>query len=181
MITRRKVIMAGSASIAAVMMPTFLWGSENKNLAKARQESDLIYLTPIRSDGEESSCQAEVWFVADGDDLYIVTASDSWRARAVRKGLHDTRIWIGDLGEWKSTDGKYRSLPQLDMKGSEVLDADAFSLFQEKGIFDKNTSRKFKSYILEKGGTEKPMDLYLKFRGQKPSNKALLKRAGLLK
>jgi hypothetical protein len=115
--------MAGSASIAAMMMPTFLWGSESEALVKARQESDLIYLTPIRSDGEESSCQAEVWFVADGDDLYIVTASDSWRARAVRKGLHDTRIWIGDLGEWKSTDGKYRSLPQLDMKGSEVLDA----------------------------------------------------------
>jgi peptidyl-dipeptidase Dcp len=66
-------------------------------------------------------------------------------------------------------------------KWAEVLDADAFSLFQEKGIFDKNTSDKFKLHILEKGGTEKPMDLYLKFRGQKPSNKALLKRAGLLK
>ena len=66
-------------------------------------------------------------------------------------------------------------------KWAEVLDADAFSLFQEKGIFDKITSEKFKINILEKGGTEKPMDLYLKFRGKKPTNQALLKRAGLLK
>ena len=50
-----------------------------------------------------------------------------------------------------------------------------------KGIFDKETARKFKTYILEKGGTEKPMKLYKLFRGKKPDNTALLKRAGLLK
>jgi peptidyl-dipeptidase Dcp len=66
-------------------------------------------------------------------------------------------------------------------KWAEVLDADAFSLFLEKGIFDKETALKFKANILEKGGTIKPMDLYTKFRGQKPTNEALLKRAGLLK
>jgi peptidyl-dipeptidase Dcp len=66
-------------------------------------------------------------------------------------------------------------------KWAEVLDADAFSLFLEKGIFDKETALKFKSTILEKGGTIKPMDLYLNFRGQKPTNEALLKRAGLKK
>jgi len=66
-------------------------------------------------------------------------------------------------------------------KWAEVLDADAFDLFTKKGIFDKKTSLKFKTYILEKGGTEKPMELYLKFRGKKPTNEALLKRAGLIK
>lgn len=66
-------------------------------------------------------------------------------------------------------------------KWAEVLDADAFALFRKKGIFDKKTSLKFKTYILEKGGTEKPMELYLKFRGKKPTNEALLKRAGLVK
>jgi len=66
-------------------------------------------------------------------------------------------------------------------KWAEVLDADAFALFLEKGIFNKETATKFKSYILEKGGTEKPMDLYINFRGKKPTNEALLKRAGLLK
>ena len=66
-------------------------------------------------------------------------------------------------------------------KWAEVLDADAFSLFLEKGIFNKETAQKFKDAILTKGGTKKPMDLYIKFRGQKPTNHALLKRAGLLK
>jgi len=66
-------------------------------------------------------------------------------------------------------------------KWAEVLDADAFALFTEKGIFDKETARKFKSFVLEKGGTENPMKLYKLFRGKKPDNTALLKRAGLLK
>ena len=66
-------------------------------------------------------------------------------------------------------------------KWAEVLDADAFALFLEKGIFDKETAKKFKTYILEKGGTEKPMKLYKLFRGKEPDNTALLKRAGLLK
>jgi peptidyl-dipeptidase Dcp len=66
-------------------------------------------------------------------------------------------------------------------KWAEVLDADAFAMFLEHGIFDKETAVKFKTNILEKGGTIKPMDLYVAFRGEKPSNKALLKRAGLLK
>jgi peptidyl-dipeptidase Dcp len=66
-------------------------------------------------------------------------------------------------------------------KWAEVLDADAFALFLEKGIFDKETSLKFKTEVLTKGGTKKPMDLYLKFRSKKPTNYALLKRAGLIK
>ena len=64
-------------------------------------------------------------------------------------------------------------------KWAEVLDADAFSLFQEKGIFDKETATKFK-ILMQKGGTEHPMELYKKFRGREPQTQALLKRAGLL-
>ncbi len=64
-------------------------------------------------------------------------------------------------------------------KWSEVLDADAFSYFTEKGIFDKDTATLFRKNILEKGGTEKPLDLYVRFRGKKPSIDALLKRSGL--
>ena len=65
-------------------------------------------------------------------------------------------------------------------KWAEVLDADAFELFQEKGIFDKETARSFQENVLSKGGTEKPMTLYKRFRGQEPKPEALLKRAGLL-
>jgi Zn-dependent oligopeptidase len=65
-------------------------------------------------------------------------------------------------------------------KWAEVLDADAFELFQEKGIFDKETAAKLKEFVLSKGGTEHPMELYKRFRGQEPRPEALLKRAGLL-
>ena len=65
-------------------------------------------------------------------------------------------------------------------KWAEVLDADAFEYFQEKGIFNKEVATKFKENILSKGGTEHPMILYKRFRGQEPKPEALLKRAGLL-
>lgn len=65
-------------------------------------------------------------------------------------------------------------------KWAEVLDADAFEYFKEKGIFNKEVATKFKDNILSKGGTELPMELYKRFRGQEPSPDALLKRAGLL-
>jgi len=65
-------------------------------------------------------------------------------------------------------------------KWAEVLDADAFEYFLEKGIFNKEVATKFKEHVLSKGGTEKPMALYKKFRGQEPKPDALLKRAGLL-
>ncbi len=65
-------------------------------------------------------------------------------------------------------------------KWAEVLDADAFEFFKEKGIFDRETANKFKDNILSKGGTEHPMLLYKRFRGQEPKPEALLKRAGLI-
>ncbi|MFV7235020.1 M3 family metallopeptidase [Flavobacterium sp. ZB4R12] len=65
-------------------------------------------------------------------------------------------------------------------KWAEVLDADAFEYFQECGIFNKEVATKFKENVLSKGGTEHPMILYKRFRGQEPKPEALLKRAGLV-
>jgi Zn-dependent oligopeptidase len=65
-------------------------------------------------------------------------------------------------------------------KWAEVLDADAFEYFQEKGIFNIEVATKFKDNVLSKGGTEQPMELYKRFRGQEPKPDALLKRAGLI-
>lgn len=65
-------------------------------------------------------------------------------------------------------------------KWAEVLDADAFAYFQEKGIFNETVAKKFKDNILSKGGIEHPMTLYKRFRGKEPSIDALLKRAGLI-
>ena len=63
---------------------------------------------------------------------------------------------------------------------AEVLDTDGFELFSEKGIFDPETARSFKENILEMGGSEDPMELYVKFRGHEPSVDALLRNRGLI-
>ncbi|TDU33789.1 peptidyl-dipeptidase Dcp [Gelidibacter sediminis] len=65
-------------------------------------------------------------------------------------------------------------------KWAEVLDADAFEFFKEKGIFDHEVATKFKDHVLSQGGIEDPMVLYKRFRGKEPQPEALLKRAGLI-
>lgn len=65
-------------------------------------------------------------------------------------------------------------------KWAEVLDADAFAHFKQKGIFNAEVAKSFKENILEKGGSEDPMELYKKFRGAEPKLDALLERAGLV-
>ncbi|MGL4583787.1 MAG: M3 family metallopeptidase [Flavobacterium sp.] len=65
-------------------------------------------------------------------------------------------------------------------KWAEVLDADAFAYFKANGIFNKEVATKFMNNVLSQGGTDHPMTLYKKFRGQEPTPDALLKRAGLL-
>ena len=62
---------------------------------------------------------------------------------------------------------------------AEVLDADAFQAFKEKGLFDRETGMAFRKHILSKGGTEDPMELYVRFRGAEPKIDALLEKRGL--
>ncbi len=64
-------------------------------------------------------------------------------------------------------------------KWAEVLSADAFSKFEEDGIFDRNTGLRFMRTVLEQGGSREPMDLFIAFRGRRPSIKALLRHSGL--
>jgi oligopeptidase A len=64
-------------------------------------------------------------------------------------------------------------------KWAEVLSSDAFSLFEEKGIFDRETGKAFLTNILEQGGSQQAMDLFIKFRGRKPTIDALLRHTGI--
>jgi hypothetical protein len=63
-----------------------------------------------------------VWFSHIGMTMYVVTAVDTWRARAVRQGLNRARIWIGDLGVWGNTNGRYKNLPMVDAVASIETD-----------------------------------------------------------
>ena len=64
-------------------------------------------------------------------------------------------------------------------KWAEVLEADAFSLFKEKGIFSRDVAGSFRENVLSKGGTEHPMNLYVRFRGHKPDTEALFEKMGI--
>ncbi|MFP6805877.1 MAG: hypothetical protein VB957_01580 [Pseudomonadales bacterium] len=121
MIKRRNFLQysASLSLMASIPRQAFAAGG----VKAAISESDLVYITPIQSNGKESSCQSEVWFVNDGTDMYVVTASNAWRATAPGKGLTRARLWIGDLGEWKATNGKYKSLPQVDAEAVVISDA----------------------------------------------------------
>ena len=124
MINRRNLIIASCSALVTGILPRGLTAAQRPTLQQSINSSDLIYLTPICSNGRESNCQAEVWFVPDGTDLYIVTAAEAWRAQAVKKGLSKARIWVGDLGQWQGTNGKYKTLPQLEVSATEVTSAD---------------------------------------------------------
>ncbi len=88
----------------------------------AQAESHLIYISPFKSNGELSRCQAEVWYVQDGTDMVVVTASNAWRARAIAQGLTRAQVWVGDVGQWQRSDGEYKNLPSTVASGAQVDD-----------------------------------------------------------
>lgn len=132
-LTRRgALMMAGAAGVAALggsVAGSLLWSRSVRagdapadGLQTALAESNLIYVTPLHRDGRESTCQAEVWFVAEGADAYVVTASDAWRARAAKNGLTRARVWVGDVGVWSDSGGAYRKLPRMDAEVAVIED-----------------------------------------------------------
>ena len=113
--TRRELLSYASASVAIGLLPKIAVAATSlpQGTVTTLTGSDLIYLTPIKSNGEESKCHAEIWFAFDGHDVFVVSASDAWRARAIRQGLVRARIWVGEFGNWKKSEGRYRSAPQF--------------------------------------------------------------------
>jgi len=90
-------------------------------------KSQLIYLCPLLTRGDESTCHAEVWFVHYKEEIYIVTKADAWRAEAIRRGLRFASIWIGEFGPWKKAENRYRSAPHLTIEGRFETDTAAQS------------------------------------------------------
>ena len=131
--TDRRNFLAGSAA-AALSLTTvgqYVYAKESPSVA-ALDKSALIYLTPIKSDGQESACHGEVWFIHYEKEIFVVTQYDAWRAEAVRQGLDTAAIWIGEFGVWKSAKNKYRSAPYLRIKGQLENDANVHAQVLEK-------------------------------------------------
>ena len=76
------------------------------DLPAALESSPYVYVSPLRSDGSESSCHAEVWYAWLDGAVVLITARTAWKARALEKGLDRARIWVGDYGRWKRLVGR---------------------------------------------------------------------------
>ena len=122
--TDRRNFLASSAAVALSLTGIGQYASAKQSPAVAAlDKSALIYLTPIKSDGQESACHGEVWFIHHEKEIFVVTQHDAWRAQAVRQGLNTAAIWIGEFGVWKSAKNKYRSAPYLRISGQLETDA----------------------------------------------------------
>ena len=99
----------------------------------------------------------------------------AWERAQIRKQLPNTcmTVQFSHIMSGGYAAGYY------SYKWAEVLDADAFSVFKKEGIFNQETASRFRENILSKGGTEHPMTLYKRFRGQEPTIDALLERNGI--
>lgn len=113
---RRTFIRNSSVLLAGAALPWSAFGA-------GQAESPLIYISPYKTNGDLSRCQAEVWYAQDGADMYVVTASNAWRARAISAGLQRTKIWVGDVGPWQRSGGGYKNLPALQANGAQINDA----------------------------------------------------------
>jgi hypothetical protein len=136
-LTRRAFLEAGFVVSAGLGLPLRAWAwDQPKDLALAITSSPLVYVSPLRSSGEESQCHGEVWFVAHQGSLLVVTDQTRWRAEAIGRGLGTARMWVGDVGLWKKSEGRYRQAPscvaaaQLD--SDPATHARALQLFGKK-------------------------------------------------
>ena len=100
---------------------------------------------------------------------------EAWKKAQVLPDIEDTCMTV----QFSHIMAGGYSAGYYSYKWAEVLDADAFSLFKEKGIFNQETANSFRENVLSKGGTEDPMVLYKNFRGKEPSINALLERNGI--
>ena len=128
----RRTFLTGAAALSgSLLFPARHAGANHAHFhlsdaaKKAAAESSLIYISPLRSNGNESKCHAEIWFVPAGEDLLVCTPADTWRSQAVKKGLDRARVWVGDFGYWTRSGEKYKSAPSFLARASIVPPKDA--------------------------------------------------------
>ena len=129
---RRRQFLCRSLIYVAAGAAAPLFGSRVVRAASLRSalvESPFVYVSPLRSDGSESRCHAEVWYAWLDGAVVMTVAADRWKATAVGRGLVKARIWVGDYGRWKgllSNNERFRSGPSFLATGERVANPELF-------------------------------------------------------
>jgi hypothetical protein len=116
----RRAFLAGAAAL--LLWPSLARGGGKLADPTLRllETSPLVYISPLRGNGAESRCHAEIWFAWIDGAVVVNTRPDGWRARAVAAGLDRARVWVGDHGRWKSRVGPdneaFRAAPSFDAR-----------------------------------------------------------------
>lgn len=135
---RRTLLKQGFALTASTTMLSQLSVAGELPAKAALEKSSLIYLSPILSNGTESKCHGEVWFVYYKDEVIVVTQSDAWRAQAVRRNLTTTAIWIGEFGVWSRAKNRFKSAPYLratgQLENDRAFHASVLAKYAEKYV-----------------------------------------------
>lgn len=117
-LSRRAFLGAAAWLLVGTAVPRRAFADSPDPALAAAAESPLIYVSPLKRNGLESRCHAEVWFVLLGGDLFVTTDPSRWRAACIEKGLDRARIWVGDHGVWTRSGGAFRKAPSLVARAS---------------------------------------------------------------
>jgi hypothetical protein len=119
LVTRRALLQGAGYGFGALLLPVRFapaeeaWAVPTETL-EALQSSQLVYISPLKTDGGESHCHGEVWFFWDQGAVVIGTSEGTWKARALAKGLSGARIWVGDFDRGqKGPEGPFRKGPSF--------------------------------------------------------------------
>ena len=112
------------------------------------ESSPLVYISPLRKNGSESTCHAEIWYAWIDGAVVVNTRPQGWRARSVAGGLDRARIWVGDHGSWKSHLGPnneaFRSAPSFEARAR--IEKDKHLLEQQIAAFAKKYGADFERW-----------------------------------
>ena len=125
-LTRRELIqLAAGAVVAALAGPARSRAELAPDVTGLLERSGFVYVSPLRSDGAESRCHGEVWYGWLDGRVVLITASTSWKARALARGLARARIWVGDhgrVGRVLGSGDAFRKAPSFEARGAESKD-----------------------------------------------------------
>lgn len=126
MLDRRRFLQAGLAGATWVALPALrARAAVADEYAELLANAEFVYVSPLKKDGAESRCHAEVWYAWIDGAVVMTVSSDGWKATAVRKGLSKARIWVGDHGRLKGLSAgsqDFRKAPTFDARAETSSD-----------------------------------------------------------